>query len=62
MEPLRKSVEQIVLAAGELLLEAAKTGTVVHEKEGVGNFVTDCDLATQQFLQRELKGLLPGSA
>ena len=61
-EQLRKSVEQIVLAAGKLLLEAAKNGTVVHEKEGIGNFVTDCDVATQRFLQRELKGLLPGSA
>ncbi|MEN6595387.1 MAG: inositol monophosphatase family protein [Clostridiaceae bacterium] len=59
---MKNRVEQVVRSAGELLLQAAKTGTVVHEKEGIGNFVTDCDVATQQFLQRELKALLPSAA
>ncbi|MEA5049006.1 MAG: inositol monophosphatase family protein [Eubacteriales bacterium] len=59
---MREKVEQIVRSAGELLPKAAKAGVVVQEKEGIGNFVTDCDVAVQHFLQKALKELLPQAA
>jgi len=56
---MQKAVEYIARSAGKLMLEAQKDGTNVHKKEGVGNYVTDCDRATQAFLQKELANVLP---
>ncbi len=56
---MQKAVEYIARAAGKLMLEAAKDGTGVHKKDGVGNYVTDCDRETQAFLQKELADVLP---
>ncbi len=45
--------------AGRMMLEFRDAA--IHQKEGHFNFVTDTDVAVQQFLQKELLSLLPGS-
>ncbi len=57
-----EKIEKIVRRAGGMMLAAQRRGTNVHAKEGIGNYVTDADVAVQRFLQRELKRLLPEAA
>lgn len=57
MEALLAQIESIVREAGQRLL--ASRDAVVEVKEGIGNFVTDQDVATQQFLYERLGALLP---
>ena len=45
--------------AGRMMLEFRDRA--IHQKEGHFNYVTDTDVAVQQFLQKELLSLLPGS-
>ena len=45
--------------AGRMMLEFRDAA--IHQKEGHFNYVTDTDVAVQQFLQKELLSLLPGS-
>ena len=45
--------------AGRMMLEFRDSA--IHQKEGHFNYVTDTDVAVQQFLQKELLSLLPGS-
>ena len=55
-------VSKIVSAAreaGRMILEFRDAA--IHQKEGHFNYVTDTDVAVQQFLQKELLSLLPGS-
>lgn len=52
-----KSLESIMKAAGEIILSAAQSHT--HQKEGHFNFVTDTDVAVQEFLRKELLTLSP---
>ena len=55
-------LSQIVSAAreaGRMMLKYRDAA--IHQKEGHFNYVTDTDVAVQQFLQRELLSLLPGS-
>jgi len=61
-ERIRMAMERAARAAGDMLLAAAQKGTAVHQKDGIGNFVTDCDQAVQRFLQKELKAVLPDAA
>ncbi len=56
---MQKAVEYIARSAGKMMLDATKTGTSIHKKDGIGNFVTDCDEAIQAFLQKELSRALP---
>lgn len=55
-------LEKIVSAAreaGRMMLKCRDAA--IHQKEGHFNYVTDTDVAVQQFLQKELLSLLPGS-
>ena len=45
--------------AGRMMLQCQDAA--IHRKEGHFNFVTDTDVAVQQFLRKELLCLLPGS-
>lgn len=47
----------IMKAAGEIILSAAQAP--VHQKEGHFNFVTDTDVAVQEYLRRELNKIAP---
>ena len=53
-----RRMEELVLQAGAML-PAASDHFAVHCKEGFGNYVTDCDIAVQNFLERELLDLVP---
>lgn len=57
METLLNQLEAIVREAGARLLAAENAA--VTEKDGIGNFVTDQDIATQQFLYARIGALLP---
>ena len=57
-----KKIEKAVRRAANIMLTAEKRGTGVHAKEGVGNYVTDADVAVQRFLQKELHKILPEAA
>ena len=55
-------LNQIVSAArqaGRMMLQYRDAA--IHQKEGHFNYVTDTDVKVQQFLQKELLSLLPGS-
>ena len=47
-----KTVCEIVKQAGDIILHASSAP--VHEKEGHFNFVTDTDVAVQEYLQNAL--------
>ncbi len=51
------SVCQIMRQAGQMILTASNAA--VHEKEGHFNFVTDTDVAVQDYLESSLKALFP---
>ena len=52
-----KQLEAIARQAGSMMLQFRDAA--IHQKEGHYNFVTDADVAVQQFLQKELLALLP---
>ncbi len=54
---LLKAVEAVAKGAGELVLSMKHPE--VYTKEGHANFVTEADLASQQFCLKELAPLLP---
>ena len=56
---MRQALTMIARQAGRMMREARAGGVTVTAKEGIGNFVTDCDENVQRFLQRELRALLP---
>ena len=56
---MRKKLEKIALEAGQRMQAMQKQGIHVDKKEGIGNYVTDADVAVQQFLQEQLRALLP---
>lgn len=58
---LVSAVEPIIKQAGDILLGYYNTTLVRHEKHGNG-FVTEADLASEQFLIKELGALVPGAA
>jgi len=57
MNDLLQQIEAVVREAGARLLAAEDAA--VTEKDGIGNFVTDQDIATQKFLYKKLGELLP---
>lgn len=54
-----QSVMDIARRAGELIRKGAEAA--VHQKEGHFNFVTDTDVAVQEYIRNALQTLLPGS-
>ncbi len=54
--------EQAVRGAGKMIRDAVLTEDAVHEKEGLANFVTNFDVAVQQYLMEKLKALLPDAS
>lgn len=54
-----KAIETVVRAAGQKMLEANLTDSMIHSKEGIANYCTDYDLEIQRFLFDNLKSLLP---
>ena len=60
----REDVAQVELAmrqAGRMMRDARVREEQVHAKEGIGNFVTDYDLAIQRFLFGALREVVPGA-
>ena len=57
MKEILKGLEEIVREAGARLLQNQQAQ--VHEKEGIGNYVTEQDLSTQRFLYERIGELLP---
>lgn len=47
--------------AGKMILDAEKGGFGVHEKSGHSDLVTDCDVAVQSFIIKELSEKCPGA-
>ena len=54
-----KKIGELAREAGRMMLEFRDAAS--HKKEGHFNYVTDTDVAVQEFLQKELPRLLPGS-
>ena len=52
-------IANIVKEAAAMVRGAADIGEHVHTKEGVANFVTDYDVAVENYLYEKLAGLLP---
>lgn len=59
-ETLLNSMEACIRTAGERVRTAGKD-LHIDCKEGVGNYVTDCDVAVQDYLYENLTKLLPGA-
>ena len=55
-----QEIMRIAQEAGKLFLEASRV--TVTEKEGVGNFVTDCDVRVQNYILEQLKQLHPDAS
>ena len=51
------SLQSVMRSAGRMILAAHDAA--VHQKEGHFNFVTDTDVAVQEFLKKELAALAP---
>lgn len=51
------SLQTIMRTAGQMILSAHDTA--IHQKEGHFNFVTDTDVAVQEYLKKELSRLTP---
>ncbi len=51
----------IVREAGQIMLQARDIEKAMHSKTGIGNFVTDFDVAVQKHLERSLLLALPGA-
>ncbi|MBR6185644.1 MAG: inositol monophosphatase [Clostridia bacterium] len=54
-----EKIQALARHAGQMML--SYRDAAIHQKEGHYNFVTDADVAVQQFLKAELLSLLPGS-
>lgn len=54
-----EQIQQLARKAGEIILNAHNAQS--YQKEGHFNFVTDTDVAVQEFLKSGLLSLLPGS-
>ncbi len=52
-------LETIIKGASRIMLE--QENAAVHQKEGHSNFVTEADLAVQEYLKEKLLAYLPGS-
>ncbi len=59
MQDIFKPIESVIKEAGKMLLEAKADETVIHQKSGSANFVTDCDIAIQEFLISRFKEIIP---
>lgn len=59
---LLPQMEAIVRRAGEIVRSADLSHAGITEKSGANDLVTTYDVAVQEFLQKELQTLLPGSA
>ena len=57
--PMIEKIQALARHAGQMML--SYRDAAIHQKEGHYNFVTDADVAVQQFLQKELLSLVPGS-
>lgn len=55
-----EQIKKLAKEAGKIILEAASV--TVSAKEGVGNFVTDCDVRVQELIYRRLKQIHPDAA
>lgn len=53
------AIEQVIRQAGSIILSAHHTP--IHEKEGHFNYVTDTDVAVQEFLRKELSCIAPSA-
>lgn len=53
------AIEQVIRRAGAIILSAHHAP--IHEKEGHFNFVTDTDVAVQEFLRNELNRIAPSA-
>ena len=53
------TIQSIARKAGEMILNAHNAPS--HQKEGHFNFVTDTDVAVQEYLKDSLLSLLPGA-
>lgn len=51
------SIQSIMRSAGKMILDAQNAA--IHQKEGHFNFVTDTDVAVQEYLKNELSLLVP---
>ncbi len=60
-EYLKESIESIIKRAGDIILSAHTNGERygVSAKPGVANFVTEYDVAVQNFIITELKKMIP---
>ncbi len=57
---MRKRLEALAAEAGEMM--ARHRASVITQKEGRANMVTDIDIAVQRFLRERLGRMLPGAA
>ena len=54
-----EKIQALARHAGQMMLEYRDAA--IHQKEGHFNFVTDADVAVQEYLKKGLLALLPGS-
>ena len=59
MESMKKQLENILHRAGEMVREGHYA--TVSAKEGHANYVTNCDVAVQEYLMDALHALLPSA-
>lgn len=59
MDKMLNNIIEIARQAGGIMLRYHKAA--IHQKEGHCNFVTDADIAVQEFLKESLLSLIPGS-
>lgn len=58
LHAILSAVEPLIRQAGKRIADT--TASPIHEKSGHYNFVTDTDVAVQEFLKTELVKLIPG--
>ena len=59
MDRITEEIQKAVRAAGQIMLAADRTPSMVDEKSGRANFVTTYDRQVQAFLQEKLARILP---
>lgn len=57
---MHKEFEQVIRHAGAMML--TYRDAAIHQKDGHANFVTDADIAIEDYLQTELIRLVPGAS
>lgn len=57
-----QAIEACVRKAGGMISSAQMAPELLHQKEGIANFVTDYDVAVQTYLIDALSAILPGCA